>query len=503
MGIREILGAGSQVSWTYVGEFLRDQYIKNANDKIRRAEARKRDAYYEGGGDEYIKGFVFLAFEDSFTRKLRADLVGQAKWNNVLKRVANTIATVYSKPASRSVSDKQETYKDFQDAVGQDAVMREADRKLAYHDDVWVQYRVQKDTRKPVVDVISPSMFWAVCGLSDRTQLVAIVLDQTPPRVNRATPCYRVWTADETFMLDSECRVIVSTVEPNALGRLPGVLASMRPASTKGQLLTESPAADLVAAHETIWFQNVLLIKESKSANKQAYLSGDTSKATFGQSADTEREILLPEGVTVNVVDRGLDLKQFRETADHVVERAAANYGLSPSLLHQTDASSGAEMHTRRIPLRELREERVPVLRAVERELAQIQSVVNANDLPEFAFSAEGWGIDFGEVQQPMTEAEMDTVFEKRRQLGLTNTMQEILDRNPDLKTLQAAKKVLEANITLETERIRLMKEMLAMSGSMGASTEDVAAGGKKPFEANRAEKKDEEPGDPPVRPAN
>jgi hypothetical protein len=31
-----------------------------------------------------------------------------------------------------------------------------------------------------------------------------------------------------------------------------------------------------------------------------------------------------------------------------------------------------------------------------------------------------------------------------------------------------------------------MMKDMLAMSGSMGASTEDVAAGGKKPFEANR-----------------
>lgn len=508
MGLREILGMGSQASWTFVGEHLRDQYIRNADDKVRREEARKRDAYYEGGGDEYIKRFIQLAFEDALTRRLRSDLVGQAKWNNVIKRVTREIATVYSKPATRTIgaedavassdpattvarAEADKKYKEFQEAANMNAAMREADRKLVFHDDVWVQYRVQKDTAKPVVDVISPSMFWAVCSPSDRTQLIAIVLDQTPARVTRVTPCYRVWTADETFALDHECRVIISTVEPNALNRLPGVLVSMRPASTKGQLLTDSPAADLVAAHEAIWFQNILLLKESKSANKQAYLSGDTSKATFGQSADTEREILLPEGVTVTVVDRGMDLKQFMDAEDHIAERAAANFGLPPGLLHQSDASSGAEFHTRRIPLRELREERVPVLRSAERELAEIQSLINANDLPEFAFSVEGWGIDFGEVQQPMTEAEMDAVFEKRRQLGLTNTIQEIMDRNPDLRSHAEALAVLDANIKAETLRIGKMKDMLAMSGSMGASTEDVAAGGKKPFEANRGEAPD------------
>lgn len=494
MGIRETLGMGSAASWTYVGEFLRDAYIKNPDDKVRRDEARKRDAYYEGGGDEHIKRFIYLAFEDALVRRLRADLVSQAKWNNVLRRVSRELATVYSKPAARRIAKDTEKYKDFVDLVGMDAALREIDRKLVIHDDVWVQYRVQRETRKPVIDVVSPSMFWAVCHPQDRTQLVAIVLDQTPKRVNRATACYRVWTASETFMLDAECRVIISTVEPNALDRLPGVLVSMRPATTKGQLLTESPAADLVAAHETIWFQNVLLLKESKSANKQSYVTGDVSTAAMGQSSDTERDTILPEGVTVQAVDRGMDLQQFRDNADHIVERAAANYGLPPSLLHQRDASSGAEIHLRRIPLHELREERVPVMRALERDLAQIQSAVNANDLPEYAFSADGWGIDFGEVQQPLTEAERDAVFEKRRQLGLTNTLAEIIARNPDLRTPEDALKVLDANIQAETLRIAKMKEMLAMSGSMGASTEDVAAGGKKPFEANRGEPDDEDP---------
>jgi hypothetical protein len=492
MGIRETLGMGSAASWTYVGEHLRDAYIKNTDCMARRDEARKRDAYYEGGGDEHIKRFIWLAFEDQLVRKLRADLVSQAKWNNVLKRVARELATVYAKPASRRVSGDAERYKDFVDLVGLDGVLREADRKLVIHDDVWIQYRVQRDTRKPVVDVVSPSMFWAVSHPLDRTQLIAIVLDRTPPRVTRATECYRVWTADETFTMDHECRVIVSSVEENAIGRLPGVLVSMRPASTKGQLLTESPAADLCAAHETIWFQNVLLLKESKSANKQSYVTGDVSSAAMGQTADTERDTILPEGVTVQAVDRGMDLAQFRENSREIVETAAANYGLSPAMLRQESASSGAEIHLRRLPLHELREERVPVMRALERELAAIQSAVNANDLPEYAFKVDGWGIDFGEVQQPLTESERDAVFEKRRQLGLTNTLDEIIARNPDLRTHDDALKILDANIQAETLRIAKMKEMLAMSGSMGASTEDVAAGGKKPFEANRGEPEDD-----------
>lgn len=497
MGIRETLGMGSQASWTYVGEYLRDQYIKNSSQLARRNEAKKRDAYYEGGGDEHIKRLVWIAFEDDLTRKLRGDLVGQAKWNNVLKRVARELGTVYNKPAKRRVGDADaEKYRDLVKRTKMDAVMREVDRKLTIHGDLWIQYRVRRETKEPVVDVVTPAMFWAVAHPSDQTQLMAIVLDQTPPRVTRVTPCYRVWTADETFMLDQECRVIISAsgayagVEKNELGRLPGVLASLRPASAKGQLLEECPASDLVAAHEMVWFQNVLLIKESKSANKQAYISGDTSAATLGQTSDTEREVILPEGVSITVVDRGMDLAQFRETGTHAFEQAGANHGVPPSSLHLKDASSGEEINLRRIPQRELREERILIMRDVENEIAMVQSQVNANDLPEFSFATDEWGINFGEVQQPLTETERDAVFEKRRQLGLTNTISEIMDRDPDLDEKQALA-VLEANIQAETLRVQKMRTLQALSGGMGASTEDVVQrDGKQPFEANRGKPK-------------
>jgi hypothetical protein len=489
MGIRETLGMGSQASWTYVGEYIRDQHIKNTDGIARRAEAKKRDAYYEGGGDEHIKRFIYLAFEDTLVRKLRSDLVGQAKWNNVLRRVAYELATVYSEPASRKSDD--ERYQEFLEQIDTDTVMREVDQKLVIHNDVWVQYRVRKDTKEPVIDVVTPAMFWAVAAPTDQTQLVAIALDQTPPRITRVTPCYRVWTADETFQLDSECRVIVSSVEPNSLGRMPGVLVSARPATAKGQLLDDSPAADLAAAHECIWFQNVLLIKESKSANKQTYLTGDTSAAVRGQTADTERETDLPEGVNVQAIDRGMDLAQFRDNADHILERAAANHGLPPSVLHQRDASSGAEIHLRRIPLRELRRKRIPIMRRLEKQLAQIQSAVNTNDLPQYAFNVEGWGIDFGEVQQPLTEMESLAVFEKERELGLADIYTEEMRRNPDITKLSDAIQLVDARTKLRTRYVVSQKDLMAASGALGAAQP------KTPFEANRGEPEDKGDGQP------
>lgn len=490
MGLREILdttGAGP-VSWAFVGDFLRDNYIRDAHETERIAEAQKRDAYYNGGGDEYIKQMVFRAFEDPLTRKLRSDLVGWAKWNNVIKRVTREVATVYAEPAKRYIDGDATAYEQLTKLCKTDLVMREVDAMLGRHAECWVQYRVQRDTAQPVIDVISPAMFWAVAHPSDPSQLVAIVLNQTPKNPTSITPCYRVITSDETFQLNNQCKVIVSSVSRIPFGRMPGVLASLVPPTAKGRLLSQCPAADLVAAHEAIWFQNVLLIKESKSANNQAYLTGDTSAATMGQSSDTEREILLPEGVTVQSVNRGLDLAQFKENADHVLERAAANHGLPPAVLHQQGASSGAEIHLRRIPLREIRRARVPVLREVEREIAEIQSAVNQLDLPQYAFDAAGWGIDFGEIQQPLTESEADQVFEKRRQLGLTNSIEEIQRRNPDMSTDQAIA-YLRDNVVAETFRIMLMRGLQALSGSMGSSTEDIVQrDGQTPFEANRGE---------------
>lgn len=511
LGLRGIYGSitgGGLAGWDYVGTRLRDEYIKNATHDERRAAAKKRDELYKGQGDQYLIELIKAAFTDLTNQDLRIALLDWSRWNNVIKRVVHEKASVYSEPAKRRLgAGDDKRYQTFLERVKQDVVMRELNRKLVLHEDVWVQYRVRSTPRgrEPVIDVISPACFWAISHPRDATMLVGIILDQSPsdPRyVTADTPCYRVWTDAETFMLDAQCRVIQSTVEPWALGRMPGVLATTVPPSTKGCLLEQCPSADLVAAHQAIWFLNLTLLKESKSRTQQTVFTGDTSEATMGQTSDTDTDIHAPEGVSVQTVDRGVELKQFSETSTSVLDDTAANHGLPPSVMHHRDATSGAEIQLRRIPLRELRRDQIVVLRGVERELFAIQ--VGVNGMPDAAgdveyadgvFPIDDWGMDFGEVQQPLTEAEKDATFEKRRQLMLTDTIEELCARNPDL-TPELAQELIELHITRETDRVVKMRTLQALSGNVSTSADDPTpadngqagqAAGKKPGDGGAA----------------
>jgi hypothetical protein len=480
MGLRSILGApAGDVSWSTVSTFLRENYRDNADEQARRASAAKRDRLYRGEGDSDMRELIDIAFANPLVRSLRKVLVEFSKWANTTARIVNEKATVYSEPAARHVGDDDETYQEFLDLVEQDEVMRQLNRLLCLHEDIWVQYRVRVNAegdREPVIDLVSPALFWAVHYPSDPTQLAAVILDQKPTykHAKPTDPHYRVWSPDETYQLDEGFRIIEESYEATPQGRMPGFIATTVKPAAKGRLLAENPNADLTAAHLAVWFQNVLLIKESKSANRQVFVTGDISTATMGQSSDTETDMVLPEGAVPQAVDRGMDLAQFRENANHTLETTGANHGLPPSVLHHRDASSGSEIHLRRIPLRELRNQQIPIMRRIERKLVAIQAMVNAEDLPEYAFDATGFAIDFGEVAQPLTESERDQVFETRRRLLLTDTVEEELRRNPDLRTPADAVRRIQRRVENEVARVAMTQELARLNGSTSSAPDDA-----------------------------
>lgn len=490
-----------------LGDWLKLNYIENADELARMEHARLLDEFYEGRGDAEMTKVIMTMYTDQKNQDRRINVIkaGLDKYDNIVARIVREKATVYSEPPRRTISMGDVTYQAFLDVVQMDDAMREADRKLALHENVLLWYRVRQlstGEREPLLEVVSPASFWAVSHPKDRTQLVAIIFDQSMPLAPPEAATYRVWTNDQTFVMNKKCEIFKSSIESWPLGVMPGVLASLVNPGSKPTLLTQFPSADLLSAQKGIRLQAINLAKESISAVNQTYISGDTSATTMGQTADTESEVFLGEGVTATTLNRGMDQEQFRDNGGYIGDAVASNHGLSPSVLRNRDASSGAEIELRLIPIRQLRKDRIPVLRRVEQKIAKVMALVNSSrevmdekgqpmqvegDLPDFAFDAEGFSIDFGEVTLPMTATEMDLTFEKRRQLGLTNTLDELKRRNPDLRTDDEARAELERNIELETQRIAKMKDMLAMSGSMGASTDQVA-NVKTPFEANRGQ---------------
>lgn len=480
--------------WVSAGKYLRDNYIENASEKARIHHAMLLDEFYDGKGDREMERIVDLCWTDPKNNARRKAFIqaGLDKFNNVIARIAREKATVYAEPPRRKVSNDNERYQEFLELVQMDDAMRELDRKLAYHEDALLWYRVRTlptGDREPLLEVVSPAAFWAVCHPQDRTMLVAIVFDQRMPNSRPEDPSFRVWTDDETFVMNGKCEVFTDSIESWPIGRMPGVLCSTRKPGSKPTLLAQCPSSDLLAAQRAVRLQDLNLAKESISANRQTYITGDTSATTMGQTADTDAEVFLGEGVTANAIDKGMDLGQFRENADYVVDAAASNHGLPPSVLHQRDAASGAEIELRRIPIRELRKERIPVMRRIEHRIAAVMFAVNgqasldetgqvvmAGDLPEYAFSIDGWSIDFGEVQQPLTETERDMVFEKRRQLGLTDNYEEEMARNPDIRTYEEAMQIVDERIERQTRFVATQKTLMAMNGSLGSAVGDPTA---------------------------
>lgn len=515
MGLLDFLripsGPNQITAFTEAALWLRKNYIQNGDaengEMGRRVEMRKRKLLYNDDGDEFMMAIIDRAFQDKKVRALRRALVPYTKFDNALKRIVNELSTVYIEPPVRTVGKRPDAdenldpekdspdnkqnarYKLVQIATNQNQLFRRANRWMNLFNNVLIWFRVREDraavlddagkelvaaVRAPVMDVISPDMFWAVSDPFDPTRLIAIIFDIAPSgtSIKASWPHFAVWADDVKFQLDKNSRLIESSLMPNELGRIPGLIISVEPPDQT--ILDSTSGDDLVSAHLMAWLENTMLIKESKSISKQAAIGGDLQTMATGQSQDTETDLILPEGATIQTIDRSIDLEQFRATADHIIERVAANRGIPPSVLRHNGATSGDELRLRLIGLRERRRDQIMLFRKVEREYAEIQSIVLARDLPSLAFSTEGWKIDYPEIEIPLGAEEALRVFEKERQLGLTDTLEEIMKRNPDLRDKAAAIRELIGHTLAELARNVAMRPLQKINGSTNQSQDEA-----------------------------
>ena len=224
----------------------------------------------------------------------------------------------------------------------------------------------------------------------------------------------------------------------------------------------------MVAGHIAIWVQNILLLKESKSATKQSVIGGDGTAMSRGQAADSETPLELADGQNVTTVDMSMDLSMFRDTADHVLHHLAQNYGMSPALIQHQGVQSAEARDLMRWPLKKFRRQQRTPMRRFEKHMATVMAAVCRVDMPELAFSADGWRMEFAESETPLDPISEMTLFEMRRKAGVDNTVLFLQRRFPGLAT-EDALKMIEENVAVETTRNILMRPLMQISGSMGA----------------------------------
>ena len=448
-------------------------------EKKRNAMHALRDELYKDGGNDHMAKVIDHVFVDMQVRTLRKNWIEYAKFNNALKRVVNELSTVYAVPAVRSVNgaSDNEKYQRLLEYVSMDEQMLHISRLANLHRTMLVGFRVRKrpdGTREPALDHATPANVRTVLHPNDNR----IVLGWCVRRHHRTWktmgryfdnqehgPAWTLWTAFERVALREDMSVIPDTYKTHDLGVCPWVPLQLSAPGTNWWPGEEGE--DLVAAHLAIWFSSILMLKEEKSSNKQTVVKGESTQSARGQAGDSEVPLELADGQSVQTIDTGMDLAQFRLTADHILQNAAQNYGMSPGIITHQGVQSAEARELMRMPLRELRLQQQIPFRRFEELLAHVISAVLKVDLPELAFDADGFRIKYGETQTPQTAVDKINTMLAGRAAGITDTVEFVMDEN-DLPEDEAVAAIAE-HVARETWRNQIMRPLVAISGSMGA----------------------------------
>jgi hypothetical protein len=423
---------------------------------------------------------------DPKTRAKYKKAAKYSKFDYAMKRITETKATVYRKDAKRTVNGTANSaaYQKLLQQTRHNEVMREFNKELIVQNDAYLSFRIRGYDKTPLTEYTTPDRFWAISHPDDSSWWVGIILDQKRDGAKESAQRYLIWTDTEVVKLDS-CRRFISA-EPHDFERIPGLLCHMRP--VQAALLDPFTNNDTVDATLAALFEQTLMLKESKSVTAQLLLSGDLSTTASGQAQDTEVDVITGEGVGAQRVERGVGLEQFQGAGDYITERNAAGHGIGPDLLRHSGATSGYEMDLRRIPLEEQRSQQITVFRPIERELSQLQELIISKEAPQepYAFSADGWRIDFAEVTRHMTDMEKYELRRERRRSGHSNVFAEALEDNPDM-TPKAAKQFVMENQLAQSAFITMQRALNlspdADAENPGKSPEENGADNQPPEE--------------------
>jgi len=441
-----------------VGRWLREKYLTDTSEMRRRKDVQLRLDFYDDRSASQIEADIEMLFKNARVREWRKELIPFAEFQNLTRRVVNEISTVYSEPATRAIKGKQATeqYKELQRLIRMDRRMRRVNRLVNLCNDVLIYFHVRPDDRDtPVLQVVTPDQFYAVSHPNDPAWPVAYILCQTPRAlyVKDSDPHYLVLTEAEHFKLDKNGLIITETYSEHEMGRIPAVLAQRE--EREDAILDASSGRDLISAHRAIALLNVLMLKHQKSGTKMAVATGDTSDMAREQPLDEEGLLEAPDGVSLSTLDMGSDPANYITAARAVIKQIAANRGIPESVFDLSyQATSGFEIELKRVGLREVRRDQMLDFRPIERNLADLQSLVLRSTSHKYAFDVDGWSIDFGEVETPQEPITKLQYWEKLEKLGLISREDMWLSLNPE-GTRKEAKVDIEFNIDVAIERMR------------------------------------------------
>lgn len=477
--IREVLATlpsgaqGVALTDEELAKYLRDHCDRDV-DQAREKRHRTRDAFYHDGGLDEMHEVVRGAFKDPKIVERICRMLPLAQFSNPTKRIVGELATVYAEPAKRKVGGddaNRARYTAIVSAASIDEQMDKACHAFNLHRAILIGPRVRPSadgSPEVVIDVCSAANARPVMHPNDNTQVVGWLTRIQYRTVRGASPRAPAWlltTDHEWEQLDEKMQPITGTREAHGLGVnrwIPITDSLHAPDFWPG-----NDGEDLVSAHKATWLIEALMIKETRTASRVPVVQGDTSTMPRGVGMDSAEVMEAPEGTTITTVDIGTDIKVYMDAADHSLERAGNNYGLSLAALKHQGVQSAEARELMLAPVRDRRGRQVKIFRRAEAQLARTIAAVLAKYAPGYGFDAVEWSIGFGEARVQLSRKERLDLFFAERKASLADSVEFLMSEDPDKTAEQAWAEILE-HIRVETMVQVARRPLMAISGALG-----------------------------------
>lgn len=346
---------------------------------------------------------------------------------NMVRKVVSRRATAYRIPPVRTFEGwDQQAGNALYQAANVDAVMKRASKLTKLLKTTALQVRYGDHGLQ--IGVVTPHILDAV--YDDPEHPSRLIVTHGSPDSTRTT--YSDWTANGYQRRDAQGRPI--SVPGNAGGVNPyGALPFVPLFDRLPDSAFFLPGGDdLIGSQKAL---NVGLTNLFRSIELQAHGQAVAKGLPIGDPIATgpDKVILLPSDGEFSYASPDAPISEMLAALEFLMRQTAATNDVGADVFDLSKrAESGSAKHAERLDLREARQDDIALWRQYEVRLFEvIKRVVNTHapgTIPEGATIR----VDFGELQDAITEAEMLENLKVKAELGVSSPVDAILALNPD-----------------------------------------------------------------------
>lgn len=436
------------VAWIGKQYGLCDNQYQNEH-RVRRERIAQRLRLYRDDGKAEFERLITRIFTHSDVIQQRQAMIEVATEQNVTARIAHEIASLYDRPAVRTLANasRQESFDDLCISLELDEIMQEAQR-LTFVCNETLLWRTKDDDGEDELKIITPDAFDAIPNPQRKLREIGFLIDAAPGHVpegvRKATlPHFELWDAKYRYLISGEGKLVdengqaVQAPIEHKLRRIPGVLLHRRKPNER--LLDDRAGRDITSAHLGVGLLEVMAMRLAKSqGEQQPVLKGNLARYAMGQSADGEKPLMLPPEVTAEMLNAVTDPEHYLKKKREKITGVGATYGISyEQFFNQEsgDSGSGKTFQLRRMKLTELREEQRRRWLVHERQVFEL--------LDE---DPKGASVDYQEQTIPLDAGEEMDLLEKRTSKGLDSEVKYMRRKNPGWSKKRAMQEI-EGNL--------------------------------------------------------